>query len=44
MTWSSPQGIDSDRNAVASPLLKQAGEKYAQAIDLLAAAVLRVDL
>ena len=42
LTWSSPSGVDSQRNAKAYPLLKAACENYAAAIDALESALPRI--
>jgi hypothetical protein len=42
LTWSSPWGADTDRNTKAHPLLKEAAEHYAKAIDMLEAAFIHI--
>ena len=43
LTWSSPQGANADGNAKAYPLLKEASEHYARAIDMLESALMCID-
>ncbi|MHC1695504.1 MAG: hypothetical protein AB9835_09615 [Eubacteriales bacterium] len=42
LTWSSPWGVDAQRNAQASPLLRGAYECYAAAVDALESALARI--